>query len=221
MNRGIGDGNYFRQWYLDRDWRFYRISLASILQHADEAGPILDVGAGLGYFVEAAQRWGLQCTGIEGLTDAVAMGIDRYPGLNVVPHRLSEPFPFPDESFAVVLFNQVIEHLEPEVGRRALQEIHRVLRPKGMLWLTSPSRFNEKERRDDPTHINMYSPTELRTLLQQTGFAGITSFDDPLPILGTTAAGRKIITKLFRIVPWDRVSASANARAFKPQATTA
>lgn len=219
MNRGIGDGNYFRQWYLNRDWRFYRSSLAAILEHAGEAGPILDVGAGLGYFVEAAQRWGLQCTGIEGSADAVAMGRERYPGLNVLLHRLSEPFPFPDASFAVVLFNQVIEHLEPEVGRHALREIHRVLRPKGMLWLTSPSRFNERERREDPTHINMYSPTELRQLLQQTGFAGITSFDEPLPVLGTTFAARRIVGKLFRLVPWDRVSASANARAFKPDAT--
>lgn len=216
MNRGIGDQQYFRQWYLSRDWRFYRSLLADIIGYAEEPGPIIDVGAGLGYFVEAAQRWGLECRGIEGSSDAVEMALKRYPGINLIRHSLSDRFPFADETFSVALFNQVIEHLEPEVGRHALQEIHRVLRPNGMLLLMSPSRYNDKERRDDPTHIHMYSPRELRVVLHEAGFGAITALDEPLPILGTTALGRTILGKVFQLVPWDRLSASANARAFKP-----
>ncbi|HTA19025.1 MAG TPA: class I SAM-dependent methyltransferase [Polyangia bacterium] len=215
MNRGVGDGQYFRTWYGSRDWRFYRMFLADIVQHA-EPGPILDVGAGLGYFVEAAQRWGLACAGLEGSADAVAMGRERYPTLNVREHRLSEPFPFADASFGVVLFNQVIEHLEAEVGAHALREIHRVLRPSGMLLLFSPSRFNEKERVEDPTHINLYAPSELQDLVRRTGFERIVAQDDPLPLLGPTPLGRRVMHKVFKHVGWERLSASANVRAFKP-----
>jgi SAM-dependent methyltransferase len=219
MNRGVGTAEYFQTWYTNRDWRFYRMFLADILQHAEEPGPILDVGAGLGYLVEAAQRWGLECFGIEGSAAAVEMGNKRFPGLHVTRHSLSDRFPFPDGHFAAVLFNQVIEHLEPEVGRHALSEILRVLRPNGMLLLLSPSCYNEKERREDPTHIHMYSPSELQSVLQQTGFSDISPFDEPLPMLGTTPVARRIMGKVFRVLRWERLSASANARAFKRAAT--
>jgi len=214
MNAGIGDGDYFRKWYLSRDWRFYRPFLAEVLQRA-EPGPILDVGAGLGYLVEAAQRWGLVCHGIEGSPEAVEMGRHRYDGLNVRHHRLSDRFPFEDSMFSVAVFNQVIEHLEPAVGKSALSEIHRVLKPGGMLLLYSPSRYNEKERLEDPTHICMYSPSQLRRLATDSGFVAIEALDEPLALLGNTRLGRRAMTKIFKLAPLDRFSASANLRAFK------
>jgi SAM-dependent methyltransferase len=214
MNRGVGDEQYFRTWYESRDWRFYRMFLADFMQHA-EPGPILDVGAGLGYLVEASQRWGLACQGLEGSAEAVKIARARFPQINLREHRLSEPFPFENESFGVAFFNQVIEHLEAEVGERALREINRVLRPGGMLLLFSPSRFNEKERVEDPTHIHMYAPTELKSLVEKVGFVRVTAHDEPLSLLGTSPLGRRIMNRFFRSFPLDRLSASANVRAFK------
>jgi len=50
----------------------------------------------------------------------------------------SEEFPFCDESFDLVLFNEVIEHL-PQSPIPALKEIHRVTRKRGCLMITTPN----------------------------------------------------------------------------------
>jgi hypothetical protein len=84
-----------------------------------------------------------------------------------------------------------------------------------MVMITSPSRFNKYERMDDPTHINMYSPTELRNLVASTGFRGIVATDYPLDLLGQNYLSRKIMSLLFLLTRWDRLSATANCRGYK------
>jgi predicted SAM-dependent methyltransferase len=46
--------------------------------------------------------------------------------------------PLPDSSFAYVFGEHVIEHLAPGASDRLLRELHRVLRPGGVLRLTTP-----------------------------------------------------------------------------------
>lgn len=49
-----------------------------------------------------------------------------------------EAFPYADESFDVVLFCEIIEHLLVD-PLRALREIHRVMKPGGQLIVTTPN----------------------------------------------------------------------------------
>jgi SAM-dependent methyltransferase len=216
MNSGVGPEGYFEQYYLSRDWRFYKSILSRIVA-ASEPGPILDLGAGCGYIVEACHRWGLSCVGLEGSENAVEIAHRRCPEIDIRQFLLSDPFPFEDNFFATVILNQVIEHLESSVADSCIREIYRVLRLGGALIIFSPSRFNKYEKRDDPTHINMYSPKELRDLLNSKGFTDIIQDDSPLPILGHNRLGRLIVLKLFRITHWERLSATANCVAYKPR----
>jgi SAM-dependent methyltransferase len=50
----------------------------------------------------------------------------------------SDPFPFADQSFDCVLFCEIIEHLQMDPVA-VLREIKRVLRPQGVLILTTPN----------------------------------------------------------------------------------
>jgi SAM-dependent methyltransferase len=218
-NQGIGTGKYFNQYYASRDWRSYRFLLRLVMDYA-EPGPILDVGAGTGLFVEGAMRWGLTCQGLEGSSEAIAIARKRYPDIQLIQHMLSEPFPFPAEMFGTVVMNQVIEHLESLVARRAVAEAFRVLQPGGMLFVASPSVFNAYERTADPTHIHLYSPRELRDLLVSTGFMESRAMDSPLDLLGSSKFGRKIMSVVFRRVHWERLSATANCIAYKGSRTS-
>src|SRR4249920_269614 len=119
MDAGVGSRQYFEQLYASRTWEYYRPILGHIIAHS-APGPILDIGAGTGLFVEAAGRWGLDCQGIEGSEDAIAIGQKRYAGLRLSRQYLSAPFPFDGEQFQTVLLHQVIAHLEPEVARHVL-----------------------------------------------------------------------------------------------------
>lgn len=100
----------------------------------------------------------------------------------------SDDFPYPDASFDVVVFSELIEHLGLNPVR-TLSEIHRVLRPGGAVVVTTPNalsleRFatflrggSQMVDRYSPLfgygarHNREYNPVELRTLLEACGFA--------------------------------------------------
>lgn len=214
LDSGIGPPGYHRRYYLDRDWRAYTDILARIVRYSSP-GPILDLGAGCGYLVEAAHLWGGLATGLEGSVEAVEIAKSRAPELDIRHHRLSDPLPLAPDSYQTVVLNQVIEHLEPPVASRVINESLRVLRSGGMLLIASPSSANRYEARIDPTHINLMSPTQLKDLLLHSGFERAISWDVALPIFGSSWLLHGAATAIFRLFPLDRLSASANVMAFK------
>ena len=114
--------------YAGRDWRAYGSVLGGCIAHG-APGPILDVGAGLGFFLEVCSRWGVSAVGLEGSEYAIRKAKERWPAVDIRAHDLSEPWPFDDETFSVALFNQTIEHLEPKIAAWSLKEALRVLLP--------------------------------------------------------------------------------------------
>jgi SAM-dependent methyltransferase len=218
MDAGVGSRQYFEEIYAARTWEYYRPILAHIIANS-MPGPILDIGAGTGLFVETAARWGLDCQGIEGSEDAVTMGRQRYPGLRLSRNYLSAPFPFAGEQFQTILLHQVIAHLEPEVARHVLAEASRVMRHGGLLLIFSPGRFNKTVRRDNPAcvaWVHMYAPSEMRALVTSAGFRNFVHLDAPRELLGKTPLGRLAMRATLRLTHWDRLSATANCQASKP-----
>lgn len=53
-------------------------------------------------------------------------------------HDLRQPLPFPPASAAAAYASHVLEHLAPADGARLLAEIHRVLRPGGIVRIVVP-----------------------------------------------------------------------------------
>src|SRR5437763_11346969 len=96
-----------------------------------------------------------------------------------------EPFPFPDSSFDVVLFFEVLEHLQND-PIRVLLEIKRVLKRRGRLILTTPNvarlenvlRLTSGQNIYDPysdygpysRHNREYNKHDLARLLKFCGF---------------------------------------------------
>ncbi len=73
--------------------------------------------------------------------------------------------PVPDNRYDLVLLTQVLEHLpEPKL---VLTELHRILKPGGSLWLTTPLFYEEH---DIPYDYYRYTQYGLRHLLSTTGF---------------------------------------------------
>lgn len=73
--------------------------------------------------------------------------------------------PFGDRSFDGVLCSQVLEHVFTPA--EFLQEIHRVLRPGGVLLLATPFAWDEHEQ---PHDFARYSSFGLKALLERHGF---------------------------------------------------
>lgn len=97
----------------------------------------LDAGCGGGRYVEALKRLGADVSGIDVDTDACDIARKRT-GCNIVNASVLA-IPFPDATFDYVVSTGVIHHTEsPE---RALQEITRVLKPGGRLFLAVYGRY--------------------------------------------------------------------------------
>jgi SAM-dependent methyltransferase len=78
-------------------------------------------------------------TGIEVLVDNPAVGpveTDVYVGSRTAAICDAHQLPFPDESFDAVILQAVLEHVVDPV--RVVAEVHRVLRPKGLVYAETP-----------------------------------------------------------------------------------
>ncbi|HUS14667.1 MAG TPA: hypothetical protein VM536_06565, partial [Chloroflexia bacterium] len=84
------------------NWRFFKAMLADCI-HEAEPGRFLDVGSGLGFFVECCDRFGIPCEGLEGSAYAVAQASAR--GVRLTPFDLTSgaAFPYPSSTFSLVL----------------------------------------------------------------------------------------------------------------------
>jgi SAM-dependent methyltransferase len=98
-----------------------------------------------------------------GATGYVGLDSDPTRGPDVVGSALD--LPFQDASFDSVLCNEVIEHVpDPQL---ALREIHRVLRPGGLLYLTAPQAWGLHYEPEDYFRYTKYG---ISHLLNKAGF---------------------------------------------------
>jgi SAM-dependent methyltransferase len=200
--------------YANKTWSSARKLLARCIRKG-KPGPILDIGCGLGFFVECCYRFGIACTGLEGSRYAVEAAKEREKNLDVRHHYLEDRFPFEDGAFSMVMCNQVIEHLPQETARNALHESYRVLSEGGTIIVYSPSIYDPMQVAD-PTHLNLHSPKSLKGELEKVGFGQVKSFNTSLKFnLGPFTFLNKVIKAVFTLVPVSYLSATANCIAIK------
>ena len=152
---------------------------------------LLDAGCGTGWFSAESVRRGARVTSMDlgkQLLNEVAKKTDSK---RIVGSILD--MPFQNNTFDYVISSEVIEHVtNPAL---ALQEMHRVIKPKGILVLTTPNKFwyfsliiaRFFKLRPYQGLENWHSYGELKTLLQKTGFQiktmyGIHAFPFVIPL---------------------------------------
>ena len=82
---------------------------------------------------------------------AEEIGVDIIPGpyVDIVTDLNTYPLPFPDNSVDIVRSSHVFEHLDDLIA--LMEDIHRMLKPNGLLEFTVPHVSNIEYFRD-PTH---------------------------------------------------------------------
>lgn len=99
---------------------------------------VLDIGIIPGHMAMALKDLGCDVCGV---TDARLDMSDRWEAEKITVSRAvvdREALPFPDDYFDGVLFTEVLEHLLYD-PRKLVDEIYRVLRPKGELVVSTPN----------------------------------------------------------------------------------
>jgi SAM-dependent methyltransferase len=139
----------------------------------------------------------------------------RYQGMDITPEfaapdivirDVSDGIPFPDASFDHVFCIEVLEHVPNPFG--ALTEMHRVLRPGGVLALSVPNPYHVKELiwnalriPDRQGHIYGWTRQTMTRLGEMNGFrldgvAG-TYLHPPIPMFALLA--RSIVYRFLKV----------------------
>ncbi|MEX2653275.1 MAG: methyltransferase domain-containing protein [Acidimicrobiia bacterium] len=175
----------------------FRITLA-ITPEVTPGGRVLELGANPHFFTRMLTRRGLEVTCANWFGQKANVG---GKGVQIVTGPQSgerhefefdhfnmevDPFPYRDESFALVFFCEILEHL-PMDPVNALAEIHRILeKPHGVLVLSTPNPARTEnlikmiagENVYEPLsgygvhgrHNREYTVSELQSLLGELGF---------------------------------------------------
>jgi 2-polyprenyl-3-methyl-5-hydroxy-6-metoxy-1,4-benzoquinol methylase len=106
---------------------------------------ILEVACGRGGFVRQLAQAGALVTACDFSFTALNIAKQKLlgrgsPPLACVVQGDAQNLPFADNSFDVVVSCETIEHLP--LVQKAIAELHRVTRPGGRLFLTTPNYFN-------------------------------------------------------------------------------
>ncbi len=158
----------------------------SLIPESYRNGRILDIGCGynpVGLMnIRFAQKWG-----IDKLVDSEkSKYFEEHHNIRLkqVDLEKDEALPFEDNFFDVVTMLAVIEHISPERIPWILGEIRRILKPSGILILTTPSPYAElplnilsriglvsKEEIDE--HKDLLSIQKVEKLLRESGFENV------------------------------------------------
>src|SRR5437870_13430803 len=113
--------------YEGRDWRFFE----PVLARMHPAPLVLDLGAGLGLFLECCREHEVPAIGIELSREGVRAAAGR--GLSFVHGDITQSLPFRDASFGSALAHHVLERVSLENERIILRDVRGNISPGGFL----------------------------------------------------------------------------------------
>jgi SAM-dependent methyltransferase len=133
---------------------------------------LLNVGASIGWLERHALQHGARTvTAIDVHSESLDVARKVAPGATFV-HGSVLDLPFEADRFDAVTMFDVLEHLPHKTETQALQEVRRVLRPSGVLALSTPHRHWLSTYLDPAFYFGHrhYRRAELRGFLRETGF---------------------------------------------------
>lgn len=147
---------------------------------------LFEVGYGSGIMLEAILRQGFEVAGIEVSENMRQQARRRLPEDWQSQLYLGDflALDLPEQSFEVVYWNDVFEHLPPDESHDYLRKIHQLLAPGGVLvtitpnWHVRPSdvtgEYKPPRSNAEGFHLKEYTLREMRSILREAGFERVT-----------------------------------------------
>ena len=147
--------------------------LIDYILNIDNHPSLLDIGSGRGEWIQKCNAKGFKSIGLEldtkMVNDCKKLNLDIKQG-----DALSLLDDFSEDSFSIISAFHVIEHMNHKNIKELLIKSKRILKPKGLLILETPSIDNlivsSKSFHIDPTHINPIHPDLLAFMIKRSGF---------------------------------------------------
>lgn len=118
-----------------------KLRLRKVLKYVKKGDTVLDFGCGYhAHFLRKISPLIKNGVGVDYDVDEVAI----VPHIELKKLQFRSKLPFPDATFDKVFMLAVIEHFTPDVGKRLMNEIARILKNGGSLILTTPTPSSKK-----------------------------------------------------------------------------
>jgi 2-polyprenyl-3-methyl-5-hydroxy-6-metoxy-1,4-benzoquinol methylase len=164
------------------------------------SGPVLDVGCGQGFESARLMAEDRTVTGVDYSVDAVAFARQRWgsSGLRVAQMN-ALALGLAEGSFRWACSSHLIEHFDDPEGH--VRELARVLADDGTAFFLTP---NAPADFENPFHIHLFDPDELRDLLGR-HFHDVTvqGLDPTAPVKADFTARRVKANKVLRLDVFD------------------
>ncbi len=148
-----------------------------------QPGKILDIGCGNARNLKPFLEKGFECYGIDSSKELIKIAKERIKEAKLTQASATN-LPFPNESFDYIICLAVLHHLKPKDHKKALNEIKRVLKPKGIaaiaVWNKLQMRFilGKKEQmipwklqdKIIQRYYYFFTYWELKKMLKKQGF---------------------------------------------------
>ena len=160
--------------------------IARPLRHARD---VLDFGCGPGFLIPYLSAYGPRVGGCELSPETAALANERLAGrANFDGVFSAVEWTERNRSFDLVTCIEVIEHLKDDALEAALHAIHRLLKPRGILVVTTP---NDENLSQDMVvcpncsvefhrwqHVRSWTAASLTALLEAKGFRVLSAKED-------------------------------------------
>jgi SAM-dependent methyltransferase len=146
-------------------WKLNLVKAKARLQ----TGKLLDIGAGMGAFLNTMATAGWNCTGIEPDAGARKLAKKNY---GITLHPSENLFELPEQSFDVITMWHVLEHVHRL--HEYIEQIKTILKPGGIALIAVPN-YTSKDAEhygkfwaayDVPRHLYHFSPQAMRKLVE-------------------------------------------------------
>lgn len=151
-----------------RDIGFKELTAALPGPHA-----FLDIGCATGMLIESMKAEGWDARGVDVCRESAEYGI-AHRGVSIFVGTLEEAR-FPAESFSIIHFSHLIEHVPDPRG--FLGEVRRLLAPQGYAIITTPNvdgfqarLFGRGWRSAIADHLTLFSKRTLGRMVTESGF---------------------------------------------------
>jgi ubiquinone/menaquinone biosynthesis C-methylase UbiE len=129
-----------------------------------EGKTVLDIASGSGFGTEIISRWAKKVYGVDYSDDAIEYAKANFSNSKTVYMQGdATAIPIEDKSLDVVISFETLEHIENY--KKFIEEIRRVLKPDGLLVLSTPNDIEFPEGAD--FHVHEFKDKELQTLVKK------------------------------------------------------
>lgn len=133
---------------------------------------VLDVGCWTGQFEQLAYKSAKKMVAIDSNPEAIEFAKRNLPDVKFIVAK-ADKLPLPNSYFDTVFLMDVLEHVPKGSEDEVLRQIHRVIKPGGILVISTPNK-HPLSILLDPAYFLLghrhYSMKEIYKMLSETGF---------------------------------------------------